>query len=136
VVFRGYFKNEAATLEAIDAEGWLHTGDVATWVDGPGGRELKIVDRKKDIMITAGGKNITPSEIENALRISPYIREAIVIADRRRFVSALLQIDFESVGTWAEQQGLPYTNFKSLVDQASVRSMIANEVATVTSGLA
>src|SRR5262245_40751826 len=68
VVFRGYFRNDAATREAIDSEGWLHTGDVATWVDAPGGRELKIVDRKKDIMITAGGKNITPSEIENALR--------------------------------------------------------------------
>ena len=136
VVFRGYHRNPEATAEAIDAEGWLRTGDVARWEDGPTGRELRIIDRKKDIMITAGGKNITPSEIENALRISPYIREAIVIADRRRFVSALLQIDFESVGTWAEQQGLAYTTFKSLADHASVRTLIETEVVTVNAGLA
>ena len=105
VVFRGYFKNDEATREAIDAEGWLRTGDVARWEDGPAGRELRIIDRKKDIMITAGGKNITPSEIENALPLLPYIREAIVIADRRRFVSALIQIDFESVGKWAGGAG-------------------------------
>jgi long-chain acyl-CoA synthetase len=128
VVFRGYFNNEEATREAIDAEGWLHTGDVARWEDGSTGRELRIIDRKKDIMITAGGKNITPSEIENALRFSPYIKEAIVIADRRRFVSALLQIDFESVGKWAEEQGLIYTHFRSLVDQAPVRDLIQREV--------
>jgi len=103
---------------------------------GPEGRELRIVDRKKDIMITAGGKNITPSEIENALRISPFIKEAIVIADRRRFVSALLQIDFESVGNWAEAKGLAYTTFKSLVDQESVRAMIEDEVARANAQLA
>ena len=136
VVFRGYFRNPEATAEAIDAGGWLHTGDVARWEDAPGGRELRIIDRKKDIMITAGGKNITPSEIENALRISPYIKEAIVIADRRRFVSALLQIDFESVANWAEGQGLAYTNFKSLVEQAAVRAMVENEVAGVNARLA
>jgi len=136
VVFRGYYRNPEATAEAIDADGWLHTGDVARWDDGPTGRELRIIDRKKDIMITAGGKNITPSEIENALRISPFIKEAIVIADRRRFVSALLQIDFESVANWAEGQGLAYTNFKSLVEQAQVRAMIENEVAVVNARLA
>jgi long-chain acyl-CoA synthetase len=136
VVFRGYYRNPEATAEAVDADGWLHTGDVARWDDGPAGRELRIIDRKKDIMITAGGKNITPSEIENALRISPFIKEAIVIADRRRFVSALLQIDFESVANWAEGQGLAYTNFKSLVEQAQVRTMIENEVAAVNARLA
>ena len=131
VVFRGYYKNAAATQEAIDAEGWLHTGDVARWEDGPGGpagRELRIIDRKKDIMITAGGKNITPSEIENALRFSPYVKEAVVIADRRRFVSALIQIEFESVSAWAEQQGLTYTNFRSLVELAPVRELVQREV--------
>jgi long-chain acyl-CoA synthetase len=128
VVFRGYYKNDAATREAIDAEGWLHTGDVARWEPGPSGNELRIVDRKKDIMITAGGKNITPSEIENALRFSPFIKEAVVIADRRRFVSALIQIEFESVSAWAEQQGLTYTNFRSLVEQSPVRELIQREV--------
>lgn len=128
VVFRGYFKNDEATREAIDDQGWLHTGDVARWEDGPAGRELRIIDRKKDIMITAGGKNITPSEIENSLRFSSYIKEAIVIADRRRFVSALLQIDFESVSKWAEEQGLIYTHFRSLVEQTPVRDLIQREV--------
>lgn len=136
VVFKGYYRNPEATAEAIDADGWLRTGDIARWDDGPAGRELRIIDRKKDIMITAGGKNITPSEIENALRMSPFIKEAIVIADRRRFVSALLQIDFESVANWAESQGLAYTNFKSLVEQARVRAMIETEVAAVNARLA
>ena len=136
VVFRGYYRNAPATAEAIDAEGWLHTGDIGRWEEGPAGRELRIVDRKKDIMITAGGKNITPSEIENALRSSPFIKEAIVIADRRRFVSALLQIDFESVGNWAEVKGLAYTTFKSLVDQEPVRALIENEVAAANARLA
>ena len=136
VVFQGYFRNPEATADTIDKDGWLHTGDVARWEDGPTGRELRIIDRKKDIMITAGGKNITPSEIENALRFSPYIKEAIIIADRRRFVSALLQIDFESVSDWAERHGLGYTNFKSLVDQEPVRVLIESEVAAVNSRLA
>ncbi|MBL8347217.1 MAG: AMP-binding protein [Rubrivivax sp.] len=134
VVFCGYYRNEAATREAVDAEGWLHTGDVARWEEAPGGtatRELRIVDRKKDIMITAGGKNITPSEIENALRFSPYIKEAIVIADRRRFVSALIQIEFESTSNWAEREGLTYTNFKSLVELPQVRELVQREVEAV-----
>ncbi len=135
VVFRGYFKNDAATREAIDDQGWLHTGDVGVWIDGPEGRELKIVDRKKDIMITAGGKNITPSEIENALRASLFIKEAIVIADRRRFVSALIQIEFDSVSAWAEQQGLAYTNFKSLAEMPPVRALIEREVARANAGM-
>lgn len=128
VVFRGYFKNEAATREAIDDQGWLHTGDVAAWLEGPAGPELRIIDRKKDIMITAGGKNITPSEIENALRFSPFIKEAVVVADRRRFVSALIQINFESVGQWVEARGETYTHFRSLAELASVRDLIQTEV--------
>jgi len=131
VVFRGYFRNDEATREAIDAEGWLHTGDVARWEETATGRELRVIDRKKDIMITAGGKNITPSEIENALRFSPYIKEAIVIADRRRFVSALVQIDFESTSKWAEEQSLMYTNFRSLVELGEVRALIQREVDAV-----
>jgi len=131
VVFRGYFRNDAATREAVDAQGWLHTGDVARWEDGPRGRELRVIDRKKDIMITAGGKNITPSEIENALRFSPYIKEAIVVADRRRFVSALIQIEFESVSKWAEEQNLTYTNFKSLAELPQVHALVQREVDAV-----
>ena len=136
VVFRGYFKNPEATRESIDADGWLHTGDVARWEDGPAGRELRIVDRKKDIMITAGGKNITPSEIENALRFSPYIKEAIIIADRRRFVSALIQIDFDSTSKWAEEQGLTYTNYRNLVALPQVRELVQHEIDAVNAPMA
>ena len=131
VVFRGYLNNPEATREAIDDQGWLHTGDVGRWDDSLAGRELRIVDRKKDIMITAGGKNITPSEIENALRISPYVKEAIVIADRRRFVAALVQIDFDSTSAWAEREGLTYTNYRSLVEHPAVRVLVQAEVDAV-----
>ncbi len=128
VVFVGYYKNEEATREAIDADGWLHTGDVARWEEGPAGRELRIIDRKKDIMITAGGKNITPSEIENSLKFSSFIKEAVIVADRRRFVAALIQIDFENVSKWAADENILFTNFKSLVENPTVVSLIQKEV--------
>jgi len=127
-VFKGYYRNAAATAETIDAQGWLHTGDVALTVPGPEGDEFRIVDRKKDIMITAGGKNITPSEIENALKFSAYLKEAIVVADRRPFVAALIQIDFDTVGKWAEEQGLAYTHFRSLAEHPRVRDLVQAEV--------
>lgn len=123
-IFKGYYRDEAASHEAIDANGWLHTGDVAVAI----GNEIRIVDRKKDIMITAGGKNITPSEIENALRFSAYIKEAVVIADRRPFVSALIQVDYETVGKWAEEHSLGYTHFRSLADHERVRELVQSEV--------
>ncbi len=126
-VFKGYYRNELATREAIDADGWLHTGDVAQMV----GTEIRIIDRKKDIMITAGGKNITPSEIENALKFSAYIKEAIVVADKRHFVSALIQLDFETVGKWAEESGVAYTHFRSLAEHGRVRDLIQAEIDTV-----
>ncbi len=127
VVFRGYLKNDEATREAIDAEGWLHTGDIGRWEDSPSknapaGRELRIVDRKKDIMITAGGKNITPSEIENAMRFSPFIKEAVAIADRRHFVSALIQIDFETVG-WSTPPSAAWSNCRRCASWCSARSI-------------
>ncbi len=130
-VFQGYYRNPEATAQAIDADGWLHTGDIAQWVPTPGlpqQREIKIVDRKKDIMITAGGKNISPSEIENLLKFSSYIKEVIVVADQRHFVSALIQIDGDTVGKWAEEQGIAYTNFKSLAELAAVRDLVQAEV--------
>jgi long-chain acyl-CoA synthetase len=127
-VFKGYYRNDAATAEAIDTEGWLHTGDVAQAVRGPEGEEVRIVDRKKDIMITAGGKNITPSEIENALKFSAYVKEAVVVADRRPFVAALIQIDQDTVGKWAEEEGLAYTHFRSLAEHERVRELVQAEV--------
>ncbi len=90
--------DEAATAATVDADGWLHTGDVGV-LDGDG--FLTITDRKKDIIITAGGKNISPSEIENQLKVSPYVREAVVIGDRRKYLVALVGIELDTVGDWA-----------------------------------
>ena len=122
-VFVGYYKNPDATNATL-AEGWLHTGDVAELAHG----QVKIVDRLKDIMITAGGKNLSPSEIENTVKASPYIKECIVIGEGRKYVSALIQIDPEAVGPWAEEQGLAYTTFRSLVENEAVRALIAEEI--------
>lgn len=123
-VFSGYYKNDQATEETIQ-HGWLHTGDIAKQMNNA---SLEIVDRLKDIMITAGGKNLTPSEIENCMKSSAYIKECIVIADGRRFVSALIQIDFETVGRWAERQQIAFTHFRSLVETPQVYELIKAEV--------
>ncbi|HEX7045223.1 MAG TPA: AMP-binding protein [Burkholderiales bacterium] len=123
MVFCGYYKNPEATAATI-VDGWLHTGDVVREEGG----QIRIVDRMKDIMITAGGKNLTPSEIENTMKASPYIRECIVIAEGRRFVSALIQIDYETVGKWAESNGIAFTHFRSLAENPRVRELIEAEV--------
>jgi long-chain acyl-CoA synthetase len=123
-VFKGYYRNPQATAEVIDAEGWLHSGDVGEWANG----EIRIVDRKKDIMITSGGKNIAPSEVENLLKFSPFIREAVVIGERRHFVTALIQIDYETVGKWAEEHGVTYTNYKNLAENERVRALVQAEI--------
>ena len=115
-VFAGYYGNPRATREVI-IDGWLHTGDVGE-VDEDG--DLRITDRKKDIIITAGGKNIAPSELENSLKFSPYIKEAIVIGDRRKYVSCLIQIELENVAHWAQNNRIAYTNYKSLATHPEV----------------
>ncbi len=119
-VFKGYYKNPEATAKTI-VDGWLMTEDIAE-EDEHG--HISIVDRKKDILITSGGKNIAPSLIENELKVSPYIKEAIVIGDGRKFVSALIQIDFENVGKWASNMQMPYTNFKSLARMPEVTTLV------------
>ncbi|MEI8182217.1 MAG: AMP-binding protein [Desulfomonile sp.] len=123
-VFAGYYGNPEATREVIIG-GWLHTGDVGE-VDSDG--DLKITDRKKDIIITAGGKNIAPSELENSLKFSPYIKEAVVIGDRRKYVSCLIQIELENVAHWAQNNRIAYTNYKSLATHPEVRKLIQTEV--------
>jgi long-chain acyl-CoA synthetase len=122
-VFAGYYRNDEATQAAI-RDGWLHTGDVAEFADG----HFRIVDRLKDIMITAGGKNLSPSEIENTVKASPFIKECIVIAEARKYVSALIQIDFDLAGKWAEEHGIAYTNFRNLTENASLRDLIQSEI--------
>jgi long-chain acyl-CoA synthetase len=123
-VFVGYFKNPEATAAAIDDDGWLHSGDIAERV----GSELRMIDRKKEIIITSGGKNVSPAEVENALKTSPYIREAVAVGERRHFVAALIQIDYETVGKWAEENGITYTNYRSLAANPKVRALIQAEI--------
>ncbi len=119
--FAGYWRDPEATARTVDADGWLHTGDVGEWVDGT---HLRITDRMKDIIITAGGKNIAPSEIENALKASPYIKEAVVIGDRRAFCTALVGIELDTVGHWAQQRRLPYTTYRDLSEKPEVIELV------------
>ncbi|MDR6155821.1 long-chain acyl-CoA synthetase [Acidovorax delafieldii] len=123
MVFAGYYKNPEATASSI-IDGWLHTGDVVRESQG----QIQIVDRLKDIMITAGGKNLTPSEIENTMKGSPFIKECIIVAEARKFVGALVMIDYETVGKWAEARRIPFTHFRSLVEHPEVRGLIDAEI--------
>lgn len=123
-VFVGYFRDEEATRQAKQGD-WLYTGDIGEF-DEHG--NLKITDRKKEILITASGKNIAPSEIENRLKFSPFIKEAIVIGDRRPYITALIQIDFDNVADWAQRKGIPFTTFKSLSKNPEVYKLIQGEV--------
>ena len=124
-MFGGYFRDDAATAATVTPDGWLHTGDI---VDVMENGEITVVDRKKAIIITAGGKNIAPSEVENALKDSDYVKEAIVVGEARRFVGALIQIDYDNVGRWAQQLGLPYTNYRSLAVLPDVHRLIQDIV--------
>ncbi|HEY5580395.1 MAG TPA: long-chain fatty acid--CoA ligase, partial [Rhodoferax sp.] len=110
-VFAGYLNLPEKTLEAIDQDGWLHTGDVGV-MDADG--YFRITDRMKDIIITAGGKNITPSELENDLKFSPYITDAVVIGDNRPFLTVIIMIDQENVEKFAQDQDVPFSNYASL----------------------
>lgn len=130
IVFSGYLYDEAATASTIDG-GWLKTGDIVEI--SPQSGAVRVVDRKKAIIITSGGKNITPSLIENELKKSVYIEEAVLIGDGRHFISALIQIDLETVGKWAQEKGLAYTNYQSLASLPEVERLIDAEVAEVNS---
>ena len=131
--FVGYLKNEEATAATIDSDGWLHTGDIGVMTDDG---YLSITDRKKDIIITAGGKNISPSEIENRLKVSPLVREAVVIGDRRKYLTALIGIEFDTVGDWATRQGIPYTTYEDLSHKPEVRALIEEVVQKVNTEFA
>ncbi|MGH2392441.1 MAG: AMP-dependent synthetase/ligase [Candidatus Limnocylindria bacterium] len=131
--FLGYFRDPEATARAIGADGWLHTGDIG-YLDDDG--YLTISDRKKDIIITAGGKNISPSEIENALKVSPYVREAIVIGDRRKYLVALIGIELDTVGSRAQQRRIPFTTYADLSSKPEVVDLIGGVVDEVNETLA
>jgi len=123
--FVGYFRDPDATARAMTPDGWLKTGDIGEWVEGT---HLKITDRAKDIIITSGGKNIAPSEIENAIKASPFIKEAIVLGDRRPFVSALIGIELDTVGEWAQRRKIPYTTYRDLSGKPEVLALVQSIV--------
>ena len=132
-VFSGYLNQPEKTAETIDADGWLHTGDVGT-VDADG--YFRITDRMKDIIITAGGKNVTPSEWENELKFSPYITDAVVIGDRRPYLTAIVKIDQENVEKYAQDHDVPFSNYASLTRAPEVRALIQGEVDKVNAKFA
>ncbi|TRZ56720.1 MAG: long-chain fatty acid--CoA ligase, partial [Rhodocyclaceae bacterium] len=127
-VFMGYLNQPEKTAETIDAEGWQHTGDVG-YVDADG--YFKISDRLKDIIITAGGKNITPSEIENQLKFSPYITDAVVIGDKRPYLVCLIMIDQDNVEKFAQDHDIPFSNYTSLCRAPEIQKLVADELARV-----
>ncbi|HWI84237.1 long-chain fatty acid--CoA ligase [Ramlibacter sp.] len=124
-VFMGYLNQPEQTREAIDADGWLHTGDVGV-VDEEG--FFRITDRMKDIIVTAGGKNITPSELENELKFSPYITDAVVIGDQRPYLTAIVMVDQENVEKYAQDHDVPFSNYASLTRTPQVQALIQGEI--------
>ncbi|GAB3673194.1 AMP-dependent synthetase/ligase [Actinocorallia lasiicapitis] len=131
-VFAGYWNRPDATAEVLDADGWLATGDVGSLDDG----YVRITGRKKEIIITAGGKNIAAAEIENSLKASPYVREAVVIGDRRAYLTALIGVEGDTVGDWARRRKLPYTTYRDLSERPEVRELIQGVVRDVNERLA
>jgi long-chain acyl-CoA synthetase len=124
-VFKGYLKNEEATKEVIDPDGWFHTGD-AGFIDPRG--HLVIIDRAKDVGALADGAPFAPQFIENKLKFSPFIREAVAFGHERPFVAAMVAIDLGTVGNWAERHGVPYTSYMDLSQKAEVRELIREEI--------
>ncbi len=123
--FIGYWNQPEETKETFTEDGWLRTGDVGVWVDGT---HVKIVDRIKHIIITSGGKNISPSEIENSLKTSPFIKEAMVIGDGRKYLTAMIAIEYDVVGSWALRRQLPYTTYRDLSEKPEVMELIQDVV--------
>jgi long-chain acyl-CoA synthetase len=131
-VFLGYLNNDAKTTETV-VDGWLHTGDVGE-IDDDG--YVRITDRMKDIIVTAGGKNITPSEIENQLKFSPFIADAVVIGDKRKYLSCLVMIDHDNVVKYAQDHAVPFTNYASLCAAKEVQGLIQGEIDKVNKNFA
>jgi len=131
-VFMGYLNQPEKTAETLK-DGWLHTGDVGK-VDAEG--FFTITDRMKDLIITAGGKNITPSEFENQLKFSPYITDAVVIGDRRPYLVAIVMVDHENVENYAQEQAIPFSNYASLCRRPEIVGLIQGEIDRVNRGFA
>jgi long-chain acyl-CoA synthetase len=130
-LFAGYYKDPAATADAV-RDGWLHTGD-AGLLDDRG--ELIVLDRMKDVMVLADGRKFSPQYIENKLKFSPYIREAVVLGQDRPYVAAMLNIDMANVGKWAETHGIAYGTYTDLAQKPAVYELIAQDVRRVNDAL-
>ncbi|WP_103045861.1 AMP-binding protein [Comamonas faecalis] len=124
-VFKGYLNLPEKTTETFTEDGWLRTGDVGT-VDDEG--FYRITDRMKDIIITAGGKNVTPSELENELKFSPYVTDAVVIGDARAYLTVIIMIDQENVEKYAQDHDVPFSNYASLTRAAEVQALIQDVI--------
>jgi long-chain acyl-CoA synthetase len=131
-LFEGYWNNAEASAAELGSDGWMRTGDVGEWRDG----SLRLVDRARDFLVTSGGKTISPSFIENALRASPYLAEAIVFGHARKYLVALVEIDFETVADWARSHDVAYTGFTSLAQHPRVQGLIRREVDKANAQLA
>lgn len=125
---KGYFKNEEATREAIDDDGWFHTGDIGHF-DEEG--FLRITDRKKNLLVTSGGKNVAPAPLENALSTSKYVEQCMVVGDRRKFISALIVPSFESIEAFAGEKGIEYNGKEELVRHPDILDLFQAEVSQV-----
>ncbi len=131
-VMKGYFNNPDATAEAIDSDGWFHTGDIGVIEDG----FIRITDRKKDLIVTAGGKNIAPQPIENMVKTNKFVSQAVVIGDRRKFTVLLIVPNFEQVEKWAKQRNMIWTDRSQLLAMPAVQQMVEQEVRSKLTGLA
>ncbi len=131
-IMKGYFNHEEATREAIDDGHWFHTGDIGELQDG----FLRITDRKKDIIVTAGGKNIAPQPIENKLKTNKYVSQAVMIGDKRKFPSVLVVPNWDQLEKWAGTQGIVWTSRAELLAMPTIHAKMEKEVATSLSGLA
>jgi len=129
--FDGYWNNPAVTREVLGEDGWLRTGDVGQLDDG----SLKLIDRARDFIVTSGGKTLSPSFIENLLRASPYVAEAMVIGHTRKYLTALIEIDFDTVSDWARGQDIAYTGFTSLAQNPAVTKLLQDEIAHLNRSL-
>jgi len=123
-LFEGYWNNAAASAAILDNTGWMRTGDVGEWRDGA----LRLIDRARDFLVTMGGKTISPSSIENTLRASPYLAEVVVFGHGRKYLTALVEIDFETVADWARSNDVAYTGFTSLTQHPRVQVLIKREI--------
>jgi long-chain acyl-CoA synthetase len=131
-LFEFYWRHDDATREVKQADGWLKTGDVGEFKDGI----LRLVDRARDFIVTAGGKTISPSYIENALRASPYIAEVVVFGHGRKYLTAIIEIDFDTVADWARANGVAYTGFTSLTAHPRIERLIREQIDKANSDLA